>query len=153
MGRLQIFATVLRAEVAVNPVRQVVYIALGSMLLCGSCIAWGQTTSTSLPIRPKIAATDTLRAAPSPPQSIASREAPFASKLGEEPPILLPLSPVRDAGIPGSCAQAGDSLCYDYRQGRVVYKPARKLMPEISGLKRESLSVKRDKVTLNYSFK
>ena len=55
--------------------------------------------------------------------------------------------------IPGSCANSNGTLCYDYRTGRAIYKPARELMPEIAGMHRESLTLKRDKITLNYSFR
>ena len=55
--------------------------------------------------------------------------------------------------IPGSCSVSNSTICYDYRTGRAIYKPARELMPEIAGLHRESLTLKRDKVTLNYSFR
>jgi len=55
--------------------------------------------------------------------------------------------------IPGSCSTSGGALCYDYRTGRAVFTPARELMPEIGGMHREGLALKRDKVTFNYSFK
>ena len=61
-------------------------------------------------------------------------------------------NPEREA-IPGSCTASSNTLCYDYKTGRAVYKPARQLMPEISGMRRESLTLKRDKITFNYSFK
>ena len=44
------------------------------------------------------------------------------------------------------------SLCYDPNSRRVIYKPARALMPEIPGLRRENISVKRDRITFKYSF-
>jgi len=64
------------------------------------------------------------------------------------PPKNLDLEP-----IPGSCSTSGGTLCYDYRTGRAVFTPARELMPEINGMRRENLTLKRDKVTFNYSFK
>lgn len=54
---------------------------------------------------------------------------------------------------PSSCATSALSLCYDYRTGHAVYKPARQLMPDIHGLQRESMSLKRSGITLRYSFK
>lgn len=119
---------------------------------CG--LSSAQSAPNPLPVRPKIAESTSLGSLRvGRPAGFAGPVAPFVSGLGADPPLLLPLTPTRDAALPGSCGSAGDNLCYDYRQGRVVYKPARKLMPEIAGLKRESLSIKRDKVTLNYSFK
>lgn len=54
---------------------------------------------------------------------------------------------------PSSCATSALSLCYDYRTGHAVYKPARQLMPDIHGLQRESMSLKRSGIMLRYSFK
>lgn len=53
----------------------------------------------------------------------------------------------------GACASARTDLCYDYREGRIVYKPSRHWMPEISGLTAEHISVRRDRVLLHYSFR
>lgn len=64
------------------------------------------------------------------------------------PPKILDREP-----IPGSCSTSGGALCYDYRTGRAVFTPARELMPAISGMRRENLTLKRDKVTFNYSFR
>ena len=44
------------------------------------------------------------------------------------------------------------SLCYDPDARRIVYKPARGLMPELPGLRRENISVRRDRITFKYSF-
>jgi hypothetical protein len=44
------------------------------------------------------------------------------------------------------------SLCYDPDSRRIIYKPARALMPDLPGLRRENISVKRDRVTFKYSF-
>jgi hypothetical protein len=54
--------------------------------------------------------------------------------------------------VAGSCEAAESTLCYDYRSGSSVYKPSRLLMPEISGMRRENLVVRRDKITFKYSF-
>jgi hypothetical protein len=119
-----------------------------ALLIAGtSCLA---TAETPLPTKSKLAASW----AAAPP---AGRSAPFVAFRGplwaDAPQALMSLSPARESAIPGSCARDAETLCYDYRQGRIVYQPARKLMPEIGGLRRESLTLKRDRVTLNYSFK
>jgi hypothetical protein len=44
------------------------------------------------------------------------------------------------------------SLCYDPEARRIVYKPARALMPDLPGLRRENISVRRDRITFKYSF-
>lgn len=55
--------------------------------------------------------------------------------------------------IPNGCSRKGGSLCYDYRTGHAVYKPMRKLLPEIPGMTSANLSVHRDKIVAEYSFK
>jgi hypothetical protein len=70
-----------------------------------------------------------------------------------EPDLDLIPSP-RDARLEASRSSCSgrSSLCYDPHSGRIVYKPARALMPEIPGLQRENISVKRDRILLRYSF-
>jgi hypothetical protein len=71
--------------------------------------------------------------------------------VGEPELDLLPRRDERLEQSRSSCS--GDrSLCYDPGSGRIVYKPARMLMPDIPGLQRENISVKRDRVVLRYSF-
>ena len=82
--------------------------------------------------------------------------APFNSGLVDVPEPLTQLAPPKSFDrepIPGACSTSGGALCYDYRTGRAVFKPARELMPEIGGMRRENLILKRDKITFNYSFK
>lgn len=43
-------------------------------------------------------------------------------------------------------------ICYDYKNRSARLPIAKELMPEVPGLKKESLSLKRDKLSLNYSF-
>jgi hypothetical protein len=82
--------------------------------------------------------------------------APFNAGVVDVPAPLTQLAPPNAPDrepIPGACSTFGGALCYDYRAGRAVFTPARELMPEISGMRREGLTLKRDKVTFNYSFK
>ncbi len=44
------------------------------------------------------------------------------------------------------------ALCYDSTEGHIVYRPARAFMPDIPGLKRENISVKRHIISFRYSF-
>ena len=79
------------------------------------------------------------------------RYAPFVSP-GAEPELdLVPHRDERQDQSRSSC-NTDRSLCYDPNSGRIVYKPARQLMPEIAGLQRENISVKRDRIVLRYSF-
>lgn len=78
-------------------------------------------------------------------------EAPIASAPAPAP--LFPPVSIKNERIPGACGVSAGALCYDYRNGSSVYKPSRQLMPEISGMQRESLALKRDKITFKYSFR
>ena len=77
--------------------------------------------------------------------------APFVNPAAEPEYNLLPQRDLRQDQSRSSC-ESDRSLCYDPTSGRIVYKPARQFMPEIPGLKRENISVKRDKIVLRYSF-
>lgn len=94
-------------------------------------------------------------------QSIQAAQAPGGGAGTNRPFLLDPEDPLPEVNfnprlererISGSCSASGGSLCYDYRTGRAVYRPAREWMPEIQGMRRESLSVRRNKVVLHYSF-
>src|SRR5687768_5199222 len=79
------------------------------------------------------------------------RFAPFVAPLNEPDVELLPRIDPRNDASRSSC-NGESSLCYDPGSGRIVYKPARALMPELPGLRAENISVKRDRITLRYSF-
>lgn len=82
--------------------------------------------------------------------------APFNAGLVDVPGPLTQLAPPNTPDrepIPGACSTSGGALCYDYKTERAVFTPALELMPEISGMRREGLTLKRQKVTFNYSFK
>lgn len=93
-----------------------------------------------------------LQLAPKAAISVAThRSAPFVIPSAEPELDLLPRRDGRLDQSRSSCS--GDrSLCYDPGSGRIVYKPARMLMPDIPGLQRENISVKRDRIVLRYSF-
>jgi hypothetical protein len=110
----------------------------------------------AIPTRAAAAATDgkplelRLKAAivtPAPHNS-----APFVNPALMEPDLdLVPRRDARQDQSRSSCS-ADRALCYDAGSGRIVYKPARQLMPDIPGLTRENISVKRDRIVLRYSF-
>lgn len=95
-----------------------------------------------LKLRPKAA----IVVAPSPRAA-----APFVAPSGEPDLDLLPRPDPRLEQSRSSCS-GERSLCYDPQSGRIVYKPARALMPDLPGLQRENISVKRDRITLRYTF-
>lgn len=53
----------------------------------------------------------------------------------------------------GGCARNSGSLCFDYRTGRTLYKPMRKLLPDIPGMTPHNLSIRRNRVVAEYTFK
>ena len=81
-----------------------------------------------------------------------SSSAPFREPVrGPELDLLAPSEDPRAESKHWSC-DGERSLCYDPNARRIIYKPARGLMPEIPGLRRENISVKRDRITFKYSF-
>ena len=80
------------------------------------------------------------------------RFAPFVAPLSEPDLELMPRVDGRLEESRSSCSSER-SLCYDPSSGRIVYKPARAFMPDLPGLQRENISVKRDRITFRYSFK
>ena len=96
-----------------------------------------------LQLRPKAAL-----AAAEPPKN----SAPFAVPMLVGPDLdLLPRRDERQEESRSSCS-GERSLCYDAASGRIVYKPARAFMPDLPGLQRENISIKRDRIVLRYSF-
>ena len=84
--------------------------------------------------------------------AVPHRWAPYVQPSGEpeREPLFAPKD-LRENQSRSSC-DSGRDLCYDGASGRIVYKPARALMPDIPGLTRENISVKRDKIVLRYTF-
>ena len=79
-------------------------------------------------------------------------EAPFVA--GRDPlPFILMREEQERRGPQGSCEAAARDLCYDAASGRVVYRAARKYMPQFDGLTAESVSLRGNRITLKYSFK
>jgi hypothetical protein len=83
--------------------------------------------------------------------TLPQRQAPFLASQHEEPKLDFVPHPESRRGSPSSC-KAERTLCYDPTNGHIVYKPARQLMPDLPGLQRENISVRRDRVIFRYSF-
>lgn len=78
--------------------------------------------------------------------------APFREPLqGPELELLAPVHDPRRDNKAWSCT-GETALCYDPDSRRIIYKPARGLMPDIPGLRRENISVRRNRITFKYSF-
>lgn len=79
-------------------------------------------------------------------------EAPF--RLARDPiPELFVREEEQRRGFRSACENNASSLCYDMVDRRVVYRPARKYMPQFEGLRAESVSLRSDRLILKYSFR
>ena len=83
--------------------------------------------------------------------TLSHKSAPFVTPSSEPELELIPRRDPRRESSRSSC-EGDRSVCYDVASGRIVYKPARQLMPDIPGLQRENISIKRDRIVLRYSF-
>lgn len=102
----------------------------------------GEPVQKALELKPKAALATT----------IAHSYAPFVAPMSGEPELdFLPRRDERQEASRSSCS-GERALCYDPGSGRIVYKPARNYMPDLPGLQRENISVKRDRIVLRYSF-
>jgi hypothetical protein len=99
--------------------------------------------SSSLRLKPRLMSSDTVAAWRASDEAIAATLTPA--------PLFSPDYIQRDQML-GSCELSGALMCYDRRNG-IAFKPSRNLMPEISGMQREGISLKRDKITFKYSFR
>ena len=97
-----------------------------------------------LKLRSKAAMAEVLSSRPSP--------APFRAPVVEPELELTMQSPDPRLETKRWSCTGESSLCYDPDSRRIIYKPARALMPEIPGLQRENISLKRDRITFKYSF-
>ncbi len=79
-------------------------------------------------------------------------DAPFRARRDPLPELLL-RAEQEQRGPRGACQHNATALCYDLADGRIVYRPARRYMPSIDGMKAESISLRRDRIVLKYSFR
>ena len=87
------------------------------------------------------------------PVAKQSFDAPFTSARDPMPFLLMQEEQDRRSVRGGTCEAAARDLCFDAVDGRIVYRSARKFMPQFDGLTPESVSVRSHRVTLKYSFK
>jgi hypothetical protein len=84
--------------------------------------------------------------------AVSHNSAPFVAPLAGEPELdLLPRRDLRHDQSRSSC-NSERAVCYDTATGRIEFRPARNLMPDLPGLQRETISVKRDRIVFRYSF-
>ena len=94
-----------------------------------------------------------LASAAAPVRAAKQSDAPFVS--GRDPLAQLTMMEEQDRRDVrgGTCQAAARDLCFDAAQGRIVYRGARKYMPQFEGLTAESVSVRGNRVNFRYSFK
>lgn len=90
------------------------------------------------------------------PKAIASEaaarsQAPFSAAREGWPASIAP-GAAEPRRLRSDCASSGHAVCYDAADGRIVYRPARSLMPRIGDLAPEGISLRRDRILLRYSF-
>lgn len=82
-----------------------------------------------------------------------SMSAPFLLGTIERPENIFHDTRKHLEPIPNGCSQNSASLCFDYRTGHAVYKPMRTMLPQIPGMTPHNLSIRRDKIVAQYTFK
>ena len=98
-----------------------------------------------------LAAASALAVTPAPAKLA---EAPFVAGRPRDivPELLLREELERRAPAAG-CDSSATDLCYDLKEARLVYKPARAYMPSVPGLRAESISLRHDRIVFKYSFR
>lgn len=79
-------------------------------------------------------------------------DAPFQTGRDPLPELMLREEQER-RGPSGACEISTTVLCYDLADRRVNFRAARQYMPKIDGLRAESVSLRRDRLILKYSFR
>ena len=79
-------------------------------------------------------------------------DAPFTAGRDPLPQVLL-LEGLELHSPRGNCDAAATDICYDLTDRHIVYRPARNYMPSVTGMRAESLSLRRNRVVFKYSFR
>jgi hypothetical protein len=125
-------------------------LGLGFGLVSFSCAAQQKSVPHSLP--PIFSGSAIHSTAPS---SLLPGDDPVRNWLGNDNLLSLAQNPAINSrslrNAPNACS--GESLvCYDYARGQARLPIAKTLMPELPGLRKESLSIRRGRLSVNYSF-
>jgi hypothetical protein len=105
------------------------------------------TEGVELSIRSKSMAASVTAGPP-----MKNAEAPFRVARDPLPDFFVREEETRK-GVRSACENNSASLCYDMVDRRLVYRPARGYMPRFEGLRAESVSLRRDRLVLKYSFR
>lgn len=92
----------------------------------------------------------TLAAAAIIPAKLA--DAPFQTGRDPLPELMLREEQER-RGPSGACEVSSTALCYDLADRRVHFRAARQYMPQIDGLRAESVSLRHNRLVFKYSFR
>jgi hypothetical protein len=83
--------------------------------------------------------------------AVAYNSAPFVAAASTPELHFAPQRENPQVQSRSSC-NADRDLCYDANSGHIVFKPIRRFMPDLPGMTPENITVKRDRITLRYSF-
>lgn len=119
---------------------------LCTALLAGLAMPAGANEGVDLSIRSKSLAASSSEMLP------RTSPAPFLRHARDPMPELVMREQEERRGPAGACENARSSVCYDLASGRIVYRGAREYMPSIDGMRAESVSLRRGRLTLKYSF-
>jgi hypothetical protein len=135
-----------RKDSGPRPKEQEMRLALAVVLLVPLAFAARANESGETALKTTVAATAS---------AIPSKQAEALFKGGRDPlpEIMMRQEQESRAFVRGACDANATSLCYDLADRRVVYRPARQYMPEVEGLRAESVSLRRNTLVFKYSFR
>lgn len=86
---------------------------------------------------------------------VPGKQAEAPLKAGRDPLTEILVREEQDSrGIArGACDYNSTSVCYDLTDRRIVYRQARNYMPQVEGLRAESVSLRRNTLVFKYSFR
>lgn len=85
--------------------------------------------------------------------AVSARKAEALFRSQDPLPELL-MHEEQERRLPGgACQHNATALCYDLADRRVVYRPARRFMPQFEGMRAESVSLRQNRIVLKYSFR
>lgn len=125
----------------------------GGLMASAGCMCTAQTTLRKLPlikISPELSAQGFAQNAL---VALPTNSVVYPGLNEYAPHSVLPGTASNLSQVPNGCAHNQASLCFDYRTGHAVYKPLRQLLPAIPGMSPHNLSIRRDKILAEYSFK
>jgi hypothetical protein len=118
---------------------------LATVVLASLPLAAGANDAVE-PLKTTVAALGT-------PVQAKQAEAPLKAGRDPLPEMLLREELDRRGVARSACDYNSTSVCYDLTDRRVVYRPARKYMPQVDGLRAESVSLRHNTLVFKYTFR